>query len=210
MLEYVKNLPARIPIRLLNVSGSPVPGVVAGSVSVTIEKADGTVANVTIDGVNTTWAEVTTGTFASQGKYDLVLAASYMDVLGPMVISVAGGSGVAMGLIQVATLLDSTPPVIQNFSPSPGSPVVTTDPITFEVVDNNNSIRRVIIAISYGPNRSVDVAFDGNAFRPPYSTSSVRTTLVNGSRFTLRRDGGWPATPVIEVYAIDTSGNEAA
>lgn len=208
MLDFVQNQPARIPIRLLNNVGTPVVGVAQASVSVTIEKADGTIVNVVLDTVNNSWAEVTSGAFVGQGKYDLVLSATHLGVLGSLVISVVGGVGSAMGLVQVVDI-DRSPPTIQNFSPAVGTPIQPDSTISFDVTDNSG-LRKVLIAVSFNNVIGVEVAYDGTIFRPPYASGSSRTTISGGSRYAIKRDGGWPAAPTFEVFAIDTAGNEAS
>jgi hypothetical protein len=208
MLSFIKGQTARIPIRMLNPTGGPAVGIASGAVSVSIEKGNGTTANITIDGVNNLWIEVTSGSFANQGKYDLVLAANNIDIVGPLTISVVASSGSAMGLVQV-TDLDVTPPTISNFSPAPGTPISSSDSVSFDVVDNLGLFRKVVIAVSYGSGMSVEVVYDGTSFRYPFAGGSTRTTITGGSRYSVTRGGGWQASPTFEIYAIDTSGNEA-
>lgn len=227
MLEFIQNQSARIPIRMLTPAGSPVAGIAAGSVTVSIEKADGTTVDVVVDGVTNQWLEVTAGAFAGQGKYVLILDAAYMNVLGPFVVSLVAPAGSAMGLVHVVAMsigqipaavwdeplsghtivgsageslgaMDSAPPNVQDFSPAPGTPITTNSILSFDVM----TLQNVLIFVSYGTTTGAELIFDGSVFRYPYATSSSKLGIAGGMHFTIKRDGGWAATPTIEVYNI--------
>lgn len=224
MLEFIQNKAARIPIRMLTSAGAPVPGVLSTSLSVTLEKADGTVVDVALDGIVNSWSEITTGAFAGQGKYTLLLGPTNFDTLGSLVISVVAPGSSAMGLAQVEALspgqipaavwdeqlsthtavgsagaslgaVSDIPALAENFTPAPGTPITTNTILTFDVMDNSP----IILAVSYGTTTGAEMVFDGNVFRYPYATSSSKLLIPGGVHFTLKRDGGWPATPTIEV-----------
>lgn len=95
MLEYIQNQAARVHVVLTDAAGAPVTGV--SSPTVAVEKSGGAISVVVPDA----WAEVTTGAFSGQGKYDLVLPASALDTRGPLVVAVTGGTGRFLALIHV-------------------------------------------------------------------------------------------------------------
>lgn len=236
MIQYLKGQPARIHFRLLNSSGSPISGIVAGSMTVTVEKADGSISTVTLDGVNNIWTEVTTGAFFHQGKYDLVLGSGYTDQVGPLVVCAVGGGGGSIALVEVAAKIedsvwdsvaalhsiigstgavlqaagasaaDLTPPQITNMTPSAGTTISASTPLGFDIIDPDSGIASIILAIG-SPNGTVELAYDGSSFRGPYARYSTRTNITNGFHFALTRDGGWLGTPDLEIFAIDIHGN---
>jgi len=108
--------------------------------------------------------------------------------------------------LSTAPVLDSTPPTIGSYNPTPGTPIHTYRPIAFTVTDNGD-LRRVMVIVSYASG-AVDVAHDGDAFRGLYFGS--RVAVAGGWRYTVARGGGWPAAPTFEVRAIDTAGNETS
>lgn len=101
MIEYIQSADAKVPVVLtLSADGLPATGIAFGSVTVTVEKSDGTTASITMSGAN--WAEVTTGAFSGVGKYNLVLPASALDVVGLTAYSVKTSTTVAfVGFFEV-------------------------------------------------------------------------------------------------------------
>lgn len=102
--------------------------------------------------------------------------------------------------------VDAVQPVISNFAPAPGTPILGDSTLQFDVTDNLGLFRRIILLAKY-VDGSYEVVFDGDAFANTYSSSLV-TSIVNGYHFSLRRVGGWPNGPTLYAFAIDTSGNE--
>src|SRR5689334_2038580 len=82
MIQLKQSVAARAPVRLLDSTGAPVTGVVAGSVTATLYYADGTTASPTVSG---NWHET------AGGGYQLTITPS---VLGPvqLLIVVAGAN----------------------------------------------------------------------------------------------------------------------
>lgn len=105
----------------------------------------------------------------------------------------------------------TTAPTISNVTPTPGTVVSRTQVVGCDVTDADGAsdFRRVILAIEL-PNGAKEIVHDGTAFCTPYATSSVRSSITNGYHYDIVRDGGWPARFSLTVYAIDTTGNEAA
>ena len=235
MLEYYQNQRALLHVRLLNTSGAPTPGITSGQITVTLEKPDGTIVAVTIDGVNNTWTEVTSGAFLGQGKYDLTLVGSLFDQLGGFVVATSGGAGSSLFLARTVVNIvsavweepalshttngtmgqqlnsvsggaDTVAPQISNMSPSGGTTITASTPISFDITDTNSSIANIMISIGF-PNGTLETAFDGSSFRGPYNGYSTRTSITNGFHFLLVRGGGWLGTPSLEIFAIDVHGN---
>jgi hypothetical protein len=102
---------------------------------------------------------------------------------------------------------DAVPPTIGNFIPAVGTPLVRSDVVQFDVLDNVSALRRVIVIVTLGG--ETFVVHDGFAFRGQFSNLSTRSAIVGGFRFNVRRNGGWTNPPTFEVHAVDTSGNEA-
>lgn len=72
MLEYKQSIAAKVPVYLLNQDTNlPMDGINSGQVTAAYMKADGTVSSFTVD--NSTWTEVTSSAFASEGVYYMTL-----------------------------------------------------------------------------------------------------------------------------------------
>lgn len=79
MLIYKKSQVARIPIVLKTTGGLPDSGVAAGGVTFSIVKSNGAAFPITVTAG--AWSELT-GAWASQGYYNLLVSASFLDVTG--------------------------------------------------------------------------------------------------------------------------------
>jgi hypothetical protein len=90
MIEYKKDLTIRLPVRLQAVTGDPVTNVANTEVTVTVEKADGTLVDFFPSAGQ--WIQVVQGAFNAAGKYTLILPASYCDQAGPLTYCVAVSS----------------------------------------------------------------------------------------------------------------------
>lgn len=101
---------------------------------------------------------------------------------------------------------DTTPPVVDNYDPLPGTTIAATDTISFDVTDDSGSFCSVMITASF-PDGSWEVVHTGDAFAPRYAAGSSRTVIANGFRYTCRRAGGWPASPTIVSFPVDAAGN---
>jgi hypothetical protein len=108
-------------------------------------------------------------------------------------------------------VLDDTPPVVANVTPTPGTPIDTMTPLQLDVTDNSGELRRVLLLVAYstGPLAGVtELAHDGEAFVGAYAIGCTRDPITDGFRYNLLRHGGWLASPTLRVFAFDTSGNE--
>lgn len=100
---------------------------------------------------------------------------------------------------------DAANPVATVVSPPEGSAISSTTPLVIDVTDDLG-LRRVIVAARF-PDGTAELVHDGDLFSTRYASSS-KTAISGGFRFTLRRQGGWFASPTIQVFPFDTSGNE--
>lgn len=101
---------------------------------------------------------------------------------------------------------ETTPPVIDNFSPAVGTPLARSDTVSFDVTDNVALRRALVLVTLAGETYCVH---DGFTFRGEFSNLSTRSVIAGGYHYTVKRNGGWIEPPDFEVLAIDTSGNEA-
>jgi hypothetical protein len=103
--------------------------------------------------------------------------------------------------------VDSTAPVIGNFSPAQGSQIDANQSIYFEVTDTSGTFRRIIVHAVFEDGIE-EVVHDGSSFRGRYQVGNTRVIITNGWAYTLLRYGGWPSSPTIRIFAIDAAGNE--
>lgn len=106
----------------------------------------------------------------------------------------------------------NTAPAISNVTPTANTVIGATQAIGFDVtdVDGAGTFRRILVALTL-PDGSQQVIHSGDAFVFPYA-GSTRTSITDGYRYSITREGGWPrgSTITLTPYAIDTSGDEAA
>jgi hypothetical protein len=98
-------------------------------------------------------------------------------------------------------------PTVSNLAPTPGSAISRSDPVFFDVTDDQASIRRALIAARFADG-SYEVVHDGDGFAAGYASLSTREAITNGFRYRVRRAAGWPSGPTIVPFVIDTSGQE--
>lgn len=104
---------------------------------------------------------------------------------------------------------DTELPIITNVSPTPGTNILPSQVISFDVTDNLNAFRRIVVTALY-PSGLHEIVHNGDGFTSNY-TGSSRSNLSLGYHYSIIRTGGWTigSNPTFLVYAIDTSGNEA-
>jgi hypothetical protein len=104
-------------------------------------------------------------------------------------------------------------PVVSNVTPTANSTISATQAIGCDITDADGAgtFRRIILTLTL-PNGTSEVVHNGSAFVFPYATQSTRSSITNGYRYSIVRDGGWPrgSQIVLTPYAIDTSGEEAS
>ncbi len=99
------------------------------------------------------------------------------------------------------------PPVVGNLLPASG-PLEKHTVVSFDVTDDSG-LRQVFVVAAF-PSNIKELIHDGTDFNQGYRNSfNTRSAISGGYHYTVRRDQGWTeATVSIEVYAIDTSGNQ--
>lgn len=102
----------------------------------------------------------------------------------------------------VTPLPPVVPPVISNYSPTPGDPIYLDTPIEFDVTDNVG-LTSVIIEAEFSGISGVEGVFNGTDFAAPYLAGSVRSTITGGFHFYLLRTGGWPGSLTLTAHAFD-------
>jgi hypothetical protein len=104
-------------------------------------------------------------------------------------------------------------PTVSNVAPTANSTISATQAIGCDITDadGTGTFRRIILTLTL-PNGTSEVVHNGTAFVYPYATQSTRSSITNGYRYSIVRDGGWPrgSQIVLTPYAIDTSGDEAS
>lgn len=116
-----------------------------------------------------------------------------------------GGSA---GSATIVVSPNPNPPVVSNFTPAEGTPVSANTPIGFDVTDDQDSFRRIMVTAAFANLGVTEVVFDGENFVGRFASLSTRLSINGGYRFAIQRQGGWIGSPEIKVIAIDTSGNE--
>ena len=100
MIEYKQNISAKIPVRILDGGGDPVPGILFSDITAAVQKSDGTTQILSV--ATQDWAEVATGAFSNAGLYWLDLPISAMDTTGYLTVAVAStGNKTFIGAFKV-------------------------------------------------------------------------------------------------------------
>lgn len=109
----------------------------------------------------------------------------------------------------VSSGIVGTPPVLSNLTPAAGTPVSPSTPLQFDIVDADGFaliIPMVQLDDFSVPEPVARGVLDADfAFEPRYA-SSTRIAIVGGFRYTIRRTGGWTASPRLRTWAVDAFG----
>ena len=100
---------------------------------------------------------------------------------------------------------DTTPPTIAVVSPVAGASIATDTAFVVDVTDAIG-LGLVVLTVEQPAGGPHEVVWLRDAFASTY-VASTRTAIANGYRFTIRRAGGWYASPTFHVEAIDLGGN---
>lgn len=120
----------------------------------------------------------------------------------------SGRSGV-LSTFTPAGATDTTAPTCTVVSPPVGSNIASTDALIIDVTDET-ALGLVVLTVGYpGATRITEVVWDRDEFVFPFLGSS-RTAVAGGHRYTIVRTNGWQASPAVNVYAVDSSGNQPA
>lgn len=115
-------------------------------------------------------------------------------IMGLLMITVSGGSTLSR-------------PTVSGITPAPGTGLGAIQPLSFDVVDVDGDLGRVLIAIQYeNYEKTTDLAWDGDNVVGPYKVSFV--PIPNGLRYTIFRNRGWLGPFTLRVFATDLLGNE--
>lgn len=101
--------------------------------------------------------------------------------------------------------VDETPPTVVIISPTPGTNIPKTAKLIFKILDDG-PFERLLPSIRF-PDSTVELVHDGEGFTANYS-QSIREPVANGYKYTVERNGGWPANPTLIPFAFDKGGNE--
>lgn len=96
-------------------------------------------------------------------------------------------------------------PAVDNILPADGTAIDAGDIIQFDVTDDVG-FARVMVVVTQGT--ILEVVHDGDSFAPTFA-GSFRVAIPGGWRYSVRKTGGWAASPTFKVHAIDSSGNQA-
>lgn len=108
--------------------------------------------------------------------------------------------------------VETTPPVVTYIDPLPGAQIRADQAITIDVTNDGSGFANIQLRVAYivsDPVRPTETIYGGDElgeFESFYSASTI-TSITNGFRFVIVRNGGWPSTPNFTASPIDSSGN---
>lgn len=228
--DFVTNLPPPPPTidNLIPASGSPLSAFGSVQVDVTdvLGPVDTTITATYANGVTETVfaGGVLVAPYALGGSVTAIVdgqriqfrrSTGFYAGLTVNVSATGAGGGVATASATYLVLSptadpapDVTAPIVSNAVPAPGSTIDAGSTLQFDVTDNGGAFRRIIISALFEQTGIEEVVYDGDGFRGLYLGPSSTQIISGGLRFALVRKQGWPYSPTIKVFAIDTSGNE--
>jgi hypothetical protein len=107
MIELRLFTDARVPVRMFDMDDDPVVGIPSASVTGTVYLSDATEASVPI--VSGSWDEATSGSFANQGIYSMLIPSGTISIAGFLVYAVSvTGSKTFVGTCNVVAGGDGT------------------------------------------------------------------------------------------------------
>lgn len=93
-----------------------------------------------------------------------------------------------------------------TFNPAAATPLQPATVVDIDVT-TPDGLGIVFIYIKLDEDTRQQVVYDGSAFLGSFATSSI-TPIVNGFRYSVRFDGGWPVErALLSVRATDLLGN---
>lgn len=125
MYDVVENVSHWLPVRIFDTGGNPVAGVVFGSITAAVMKADHTQAAFTV--LTTDWVEATSSAFSATGTYMIQVPASVLDQVGPLEYAVASGGSnrVHIGSVKVVRHDEGLPYVAFTSNGNTVAPIIT-------------------------------------------------------------------------------------
>jgi hypothetical protein len=120
------------------------------------------------------------------------------------------GNGITYASLQVPVTPPNTVPTVANVTPTVGTTLGPTTPISLDVTDTEG-FGRIRLTVKFA-NGDYDVVFDGTSFAPKYDQFSTVTPITDGFTFSVRPDTGWASgsSPQLFVDVTDASGAENA
>jgi len=103
MIDYKVNVTTLVPVRLLDASSNPVPGVVFSQVTVSGVHSDGSTFTFSPSAIQ--WTEVTTGAFLNQGVYTAQIPGTNMNVVGMFVYAISVSASAAKAFIGTGKII---------------------------------------------------------------------------------------------------------
>jgi hypothetical protein len=96
---------------------------------------------------------------------------------------------------------------LDNVVPTGGSDIEVTTPVTFDVLDTESALGRVLIAVEY-PSMlgATELAYDGDGAVGAYTVTV--TEVTDGKHYSVLRSGGWPAPFTVRVVLTNADGRE--
>lgn len=101
---------------------------------------------------------------------------------------------------------------VSNYQPAAGTPITPSTALDFDVTSSPGTLVAVVVTVFYPQTGASETVFDRDGFSVNYAPTfgfqgSSKTPISGGFHFTLRRRGGWYATPQVKVQGGDTNGN---
>lgn len=133
---------------------------------------------------------------------------SAIDYLNTELYEFSGSFGPAqLDYIDFGANAGGSAPVVTLVSPLVAS-VESAGAVVVDVTDADGNLGRVFVVARYPATGKEELVHQGDRFTTDFNGQSSRAPLANGFRFTLKRSGGWPSSPIIDVYAFDATGRE--
>jgi hypothetical protein len=106
---------------------------------------------------------------------------------------------------------DTGAPVVEFF-PLTGSTLAPAGQIIVDATDETSGgiggIRRVVIVVTYDDGGTTEIVYDGDEFVGPFVALSALSSITDGFRYAIERDGdGWLEGFDVLVFAVDVGGN---
>lgn len=204
--EAAGSIPSRLAAILSVTGGATLT--LRGRVGGTVGAADGTLVATATTTSATDVQVLNASTFTNPAANSLVKVTGQLS--SGTEFGIARGIAFTLGLTGVSG--DSTAPVIQNVTPTPGlipgtRAQAAVTPIEFDVIDLAPGLRLVAVSIKFANEEDTAVVHDGTRFLGRYASLSTRTSITNGYHYSMLRAGGWSGNFQLWAYAIDQAGN---
>ncbi|MCP3670709.1 MAG: hypothetical protein GY814_09810 [Gammaproteobacteria bacterium] len=104
---------------------------------------------------------------------------------------------------------DETPPSITNLVPADASELDRYQDVTFDAIDLDSEVRKVLIWVDSDQSEYTRMVFDGDAFLYPFQDqSSFEEVDASTLRFILKPTGGWVYNVAkLTIRVVDSAGN---